>query len=432
MRGLLQRFIRDLGVATRGLALGAILGVGGVALLGPSPAHANGSYSPYDESASAALSRYVRAIADNPKDFDALIGAGRAAIALGDPHAAGGFFARADEVNSRSPLPQAGMGAVAVLSGEPNAALPYFTRAQQLGAPVSSFAIDRGLAYDLLGRQSEAQADYRIAMTGRDGEEARRRLALSLAISGNRTEALQLLGPQMARGDAAAARTRAFVMALTGDPNGARIAIDAAMPGQWAGVEPFIRRIATLRPGDKAAAVNLGIIPDGDGSALALAGNTATVPASPFAGGDRLASIEQMFGPQSPAVSQAPQPAPRAAPAQVSPPPVRYAIATPAKKAPVQAASAPAQKKLWLQLASGSNADALPDQFRRLKSRHRDLFEGVSGYVAKSGEKARLVIGPFRGRDDAEIFAEDLGSIGVDAFSWTSSASDRIVPLGTE
>lgn len=419
MRGFSHIFGRDLWAAA---TLAAVV----VAASGASTAHALGSYSLFNETASAALSRYVRAIADNPKDFDALIGAGRSAIALGDPHAAGGFFARADEVNPRSPLPQAGMGAVACLNGEPHAALPYFTRAQQLGAPVSSFALDRGLAYDLLGRQADAQADYRIAMAGRDGQEARRRLALSLAISGNRAEALQLLGPLMAQGDAAASRTRAFVMALTGDPNGARIAIDAAMPGQWASVEPFIRRIATLRPGDKAAAVNLGIIPDGENSALALASNA--LPASPYQPtGDRLGSIEQMFGPQSPAAVQA---APR--PATQAPAPVRYAVATPAKKAPVQAASTPAPKKLWLQLASGSNAEALPEQFRRLKSRHRDLFEGVSGYVAKSGEKARLVIGPFRGRGDAEIFAEDLGTIGVDAFSWTSSASDRIVPLGTE
>ena len=422
MRGYSHTLASDLRGAMRGLTLGALLAV---AAIGATPALAHGSYSPYNESASTALSRYVRAIADNPRDFEALIGAGRAAIALGDPHAAGGFFARADEVNPRSPLPQAGMGAVAVLNGEPHAALPYFTRAQQLGAPASSFVLDRGLAYDLLGRQAEAQADYRIAMTGRDSQEARRRLALSLAISGNRAEALQLLGPLMAQGDAAAARTRAFVMALTGDPSGARIAIDAAMPGNWASVEPFIRRIATLRPGDKAAAVNLGIFPDNDGSALALAAGSSAAPASPFAGGDRLTSIEQMFGPQSPAATQA-------APQQSTPAPVRYAVATPAKKAPVQAAGAPAPKKLWLQLASGSNADALPDQFRRLKSRHRQLFDGVSGYVARSGEKARLVIGPFRGRDDAEIFAEDLGSIGVDAFRWTSSASDRIVPLGTE
>ena len=426
MRGFSHIFVRDVHGAARGLMAGALLAAGAIAATGASTAHAMGSYSLFNETASAALARYVRAIADNPKDFDALIGAGRSAIALGDPHAAGGFFARADEVNPRSPLPQAGMGAVACLNGEPHAALPYFTRAQQLGAPVSSFALDRGLAYDLLGRQAEAQADYRIAMSGRDAQEARRRLALSLAISGNRTEALQLLGPLMAQGDAAAARTRAFVMALTGDANGARIAIDAAMPGNWHSVEPFIRRIATLRPGEKAAAVNLGIIPDGDNSGLALAGNSSSSP-SYQPSGDRLASIEQMFGPQSPAAVQA---VPR--PATPAPAPIRYAVATPVKKAPVQPASTPAQKKLWLQLASGSNAEALPEQFRRLKSRHRDLFDGVSGYVARSGEKARLVIGPFRGRDDADIFAEDLGTIGVDAFSWTSSASDRIVPLGTE
>ena len=423
MRGISHIFMHGLRDLARGLTVGALL-----AVCVPTSASAYGSYSPYNETASTALSRYVRAIADNPKDFEALIGAGRAAIALGDAHAAGGFFARADEVNPRSPLPQAGMGAVACLNGEPHAALPYFTRAQQLGAPVSSFALDRGLAYDLLGRQAEAQADYRIAMTGRDGEEARRRLALSLAISGNRTEALQLLGPLMAQGDAAAARTRAFVMALTGDPNGARIAIDAAMPGNWQSVEPFIRRIAALRPGDKAAAVNLGIFPDSDSSALALAGSAPVAPPSSFGGGDRIASIEQMFGPQSPVAIQAAPPTQQPAPA-----PVRYAVATPVKKAPVQAAaSVSAPKKLWLQLASGSNADALPDQFRRLKSRHRKLFDGVSGYLASSGAKARLVIGPFRGRDDAEIFAEDLDSVGVDAFSWTSSASDRIVPLGTE
>lgn len=421
MRGYSHIIGRDFRHAARGLALGALLAI---AAIGTSAAYAMGSYSLFNETPSAALSRYVRALTDNPKDFDALIGAGRSAVALGDPHAAGGFFARADEVNPRSALPQAGMGAVAVLNGEPQAALPYFARAQQLGAPVSSFALDRGLAYDLLGRQAEAQADYRIAMSGRDSQEARRRLALSVAISGNRTEALQLLGPLMAQGDAAASRTRAFVMALTGDPNGARIAFDAAMPGNWASVEPFIRRLASLRPGDKAAAVNLGIMPDEDGSAPGLAGNAVAAP-SYGPTGDRLASIEQMFSPQSPA-------AVRAAPVQAAPAPVRYAVATPVKKAPVQTASTPAQKKLWLQLASGSNAEALPEQFRRLKSRHRDLFDGVSGYVAQSGEKARLVIGPFRGRDDAEIFAEDLVSIGVDAFSWTSSASDRIVPLGTE
>ena len=424
MRGSIDKRIRG---ALAGAALGALVAAGGL-VAAPSPANAQGSYSPYNETASAALARYVRAIADKPTDFSALIGAGRSAVELGDAHAAAGFFARADEVNPRSPLPQAGMAAVAVLNGEPHAALPYFARAQQLGAPVTTFACDRGLAFDLLGRQAEAQADYRLALNGPDAEEARRRLALSLAIGGKRAEALALLGPLMAKGDAAAARTRAFVMALTGDPHGARIAIDAAMPGSGASVQPFLQRLTALNSAQKAAAVNLGIFPDSGSSGLALAGGGSPLPNYGSAGSTSLSgglpSSSQSFSTQALSVT-------RQAPAVQSPAPVRYAVATPAKPK-VRTATAPARQKLWLQLASGSNADALPDQFRRMKSRHRSLFDGISGYVAKSGEKARLVIGPFRGSSDAEIFAGDLESVGIDAFRWTNSQTDRIVPLGTE
>jgi len=184
------------------------------------------------ETTSAALARYVRTLASDPRDFGALIGAGKAALELGDAQAAAGFFARADDVDPGSPLPQAGMGAVSVANGNPQAALPYFQRAQQRGASIASFACDRGLAYDLLGQQAKAQADYRVALSGRDGDEARRRLALSLAISGDRNAALQTLAPLAARGDAGVPRVRAFVFALTGDSNAAMNAINAAMPGR--------------------------------------------------------------------------------------------------------------------------------------------------------------------------------------------------------
>ena len=101
------------------------------------PATAQGSYSPYNETATAALARYVRTLASDPKDFDALIGAGKSALEIGDTQAAAGFFARADDVNPRSPLPQAGMGAVSVAAGDPRGAIPYFARAVQLGAKVN-------------------------------------------------------------------------------------------------------------------------------------------------------------------------------------------------------------------------------------------------------------------------------------------------------
>ena len=66
------------------------------ALVG-APAAAQGSYSPYDESPAAALARYVRTLASDPTDFQSLIGAGKAALELGDAQAAAGFFARADD-----------------------------------------------------------------------------------------------------------------------------------------------------------------------------------------------------------------------------------------------------------------------------------------------------------------------------------------------
>jgi Flp pilus assembly protein TadD len=380
--------------------------------LGAAPGQAQGSYSPYDESPAAALARYVRTLASDPKDFQSLIGAGKAALELGDAQAAGGFFARADEVNPTSPLPQAGMGAVAVANGDARGALPYFQRAQQRGEPVASFACDRGLAYDLLGQQAKAQADYRVAISGRDGDEARRRLALSLAISGNRAAALQTLAPLSARGDAGVPRVRAFIFALTGDSNAAMTAINAAMPGSWSRVAPFVQRLPSLSAGQRAAAVNLGIFPDNGQATYAAA------PAAPSV--DRLADLEALLrvglAPQS---GQAP------------------AVQAPAR--PVQASYvrhvAPApnfQPKIWLQLGSGSDDDALSGKFERLKSRNPDLFDGLTPYVARTAAGSRLLVGPFRGRSDAQNLAADFATVGIDVSNFTNSQADRIAPLASE
>jgi len=227
------------------------------------------------------------------------------ALQIGDPTAAAGFFARADEVNPRSPLPQAGMGAVSVANGEATAAMPYFTRAMQLGATQSQIGCDRGLAYDLMGQQKLAQADYTAALTGTDASEARRRLALSLAISGDKAGALQALAPLAAKGDSAAGRVRAFVLALTGDPQGAMVAIDAAMPGSWSRVSPFLQKLPGLQSGQKAAAVNLGIFP-GESGATQYSSNAISSPYAASASTanvvNRLAGIEDQLNQPEPPV----------------------------------------------------------------------------------------------------------------------------------
>jgi Flp pilus assembly protein TadD len=404
------------------------------ALVAAVPAAAQGSYSPYNETAAAALARYVRALADDPKDFNSLVGAGRAALELGDALAAAGFFARADEVNPRSPAPQAGMGAVQVANGNPQAAMAYFTRAEQLGATQTMLGCDRGLAYDLLGQQARAQADYRAALNSADAEEARRRLALSLAISGDKSGALAAIAPLAARGDATTNRVRAFVLALTGNTAAAKMAIDAAMPGTWSRVAPFVQRLASLPAGEKAAAVNLGIFPDSSEPAYAYADPVRTAPSSLQMAGsvstDRLQDVDALLS--APSAPQADQPVWQQPALQPQAQPVQIAYAAPPRPATVERTPAVTKPKIWLQLASGRNSDALSQQFDRLKSNHEAVFKGITGFLVQASDRARLVIGPFRGSSDADILAEDLHTLGIDAFRWTNSDSDRIVPIAGE
>ena len=381
------------------------------------------------EAPSDILLRHVRRLATSPRDFDALIAAGRAALEVGDVQAAIGFFGRADEVYPASALPKAGMGAALVAEGDAAAALPYFDSARQLGASLVLIGKDRGLAYDLLGRHAEAQADYRAAMLGLDGDEARRRLALSLAIIGNKAEAIDQLAPLSARGDPAAARVRALVLALTGDADNARRVLDSRMPGVSAAMDPFFRRLPTLRSDQKAAAVHLGIFPGTESQSGSAVAGTGTAGSTQ----NRIGAIDEWLrrSVQPPAAPQPQQPAQVAA---ATPSVPRPAATQPERRSAVTTAAGSmmtySQQKIWLQLASGRDAQALPEQFRRIKNRNRDLLEGISGYVVETAERSRLLIGPFKDKSDADLFADTLATERVSAFSWTSPAGQAVRKLG--
>ena len=162
------------------------------------------------------------------------------------------------------------------------------------------------------------------------------------------------------------------------------------------------------------AAVNLGIFPDSGEAAYAYAAPPPAIgPSAVTASTDRPAGLDPLL--------RAP-----------SPQPVQVAYVAPPRAAQSQQVAQHHPAKIWLQLASASNAGALPQQFQRIKSKNRDLFEGITPYVAKSPNGARLVIGPFRGASDAETFAEDLETVGVNSREWSNSETDQIVPLGTE
>jgi Flp pilus assembly protein TadD len=387
-----------------------------------------------------ALAGYMLTLGTHPKDFESLIGAGNAALDLGDTMAAAGFYGRAEEAWPQSPLPQAGMGAAMVAQGDAEGALVYFQRAEGLNGSVLTFAADRGLAFDLLGRHAEAQADYRLALMGTDRDEARRRLALSLAITGKKDEAIQILGPLMARGDAAAARCRALVLALSGDTEGAKRTLEATMPGSSYRMDPFFRRLPGLSSRDKAAAVNLGIFPDSSQPSYARAPNTAATtaassspPAATARGGDRLASIEDLLG----HYNATPAPTPQVAPPRIGPPqaqPAQVASVTPRAAHPSVAkptGTASVKERYWVQLASGTNSAALPEEFRRITRRSPDYFEGLKGYVAETGGRTRLLIGPFKDQRDATDYASALEDNNIRAFSWVSPPGQPIRSLAT-
>ena len=234
------------------------------------------------------LTANLRVLASDPDNFNALVAAGNAAVDVGDLNTAAGLFGRAAEEAPSRAEPQAGMGRVMASMGDPVPALNYFNEAVRRGGDVTGFAVDRGLAKDLLGDTAGAQADYRLALGRAHDAIARRRMALSLAIDGEKTAALAFLQPLINQGDPAARRSRAFVLALSGDLDGARGAIEREMPGASRDMEPFLRKLAIISPAQKAAAVHLGRFPENDEIKLAArqaapSSQTITPPAAPTA-----------------------------------------------------------------------------------------------------------------------------------------------------
>ena len=230
------------------------------------------------ETPGAALSRYLSVLATSPRDFNSLIGAGRAALELGDVQAAAGFFGRAEEVNPNAPAAKVGLGAAMAHMGDADGAIFYFGQASKLGAQPMLMATDRGMAKDLQGDLKGAQADYRLAISSLGSDEARRRLALSLAIGRDRKGALDTIQPLLNRHDPAAQRTRAFVLALVGDQIAAAQAIESVMPGGSARFAPFFRYLPNLSVPEKAAAVHLGIFPEDASARVAAADPTPPQP----------------------------------------------------------------------------------------------------------------------------------------------------------
>jgi len=228
-------------------------------LLMPIAAHAQPTS---DAEAGRSLSQALNRLSTDPQNVRALVDAGEAALALDDINGALGFFARAEEVDPRNGRVKAGLGRAMLMTEKPREALKLFNDAVALGVPEGDIAGDRGLAYDLRGDTRRAQRDYGVALRRGSDAEVTRRMALSLAIGGDREAAMQTLDPLLRAQDRAAWRARAFIMAIGGDVDGANGVARTVMPANLAQpMAPFFARLPSLSASQKAAAVHFGRIP---------------------------------------------------------------------------------------------------------------------------------------------------------------------------
>ncbi len=163
-------------------------------------------------------------LARNPRDLPALLRKGEALYLLKRNDEAMAVFEHALAVNPGNAGALLGLGRIR-LAHDPAAAADLFS--QVLGRePRNAAALnDLGIARDLLGQHSMAQAAYRTALAvSPDTMAARVNLGVSLAVSGHEKEALDVLRP-LAAAPETTPRMRqdvAATLALAGEDDAAR------------------------------------------------------------------------------------------------------------------------------------------------------------------------------------------------------------------
>lgn len=246
-------------------SLAAVALAQAVLMTGPARARQAGEVVQATPSAAAVdlLNRNLASLSRNPQDVTALLGAGQAALDLGDVQAANGFFTRANMVNPQLGKAKLGLAVVQIALRQPDSAAENFDAAQALGEQPTGRLAERGMAYDLTGQQDKAQRDYLAALRANAGDEpARLRYAVSLGISGKVSDADRQLEQALAAGDREAWRMRAFIYAMNGRMTDARKVTQSVMPkGLADALDPYMQRLPLLTPSQKASAAYYGEFP---------------------------------------------------------------------------------------------------------------------------------------------------------------------------
>lgn len=413
-----------------------------------------------------ALARYLRVLARDPGDLEALSGAGAAALAVGDADAAINFYVRAEKISPRDGRIKAGLGSALVQKEQPRAALRLFDNATDMGVPPVEIALDRGLAYDLRGDNRKAQADYALVMRSRQDPESIRRLALSMAMSGDRANALIILDPLLRKRDVAAWRARAFVLAMTGDLAGAESAAYAVLPRYQAdSLKPFLSRLPSLKASEKAAAVHFGHFPEDKVPEMVLARPTPSSKGSPtsvvqptpstsstatrptFDRDGRLvmrtesgAKAATQIATSGPITRPTPDPVERAEQKVADQRSLAEDRRAAQRKAAAEKAAAEKKAKAreeakaaksnperyWVQIASGAYLPDLDKEWDKQKKAHAKLLSGKTPWSTPYKATNRLLIGPFPSKAAAQDYVNEARAGGLSSFPVTTPSGQKV------
>ena len=196
---------------------------------------------------------------------------------------------------------KAGLGIAQVRRENPFEALSLFDEALRLGANERSFALDRGLAFDLLGNFERAERDYILPPAGPSDELTAARYFARFA--GKRDEADRMLVPMLQRENPEAWRARALMLAARGEPKEAgKIAAGFLPEREVRRMDGYFRNMTRLTPAQQAAAMHFGHFPLGSniGEDSDSVRTLAVATGQPVPSGDsRLIPRASLWGPKS-------------------------------------------------------------------------------------------------------------------------------------
>jgi len=210
----------------------------------------------------AASNFYNRVLAQQPNNVTALNHLGDMAWQSNLLQEAAGYYGQVLSLDPGNAAALSGRARIMMAQGDPFGAIALIDQLEANGGAGVESLYSRGIAYDLLGRQSDAQILYREGLSEAPADlRLKNSLALSLAISGNYRGALDLLREiaDASPEGAAVRQSLALVYALSGQ-------VATAMeltPGEGGGQvnRVFYGRLSGLSPAQKADAIYFRRLP---------------------------------------------------------------------------------------------------------------------------------------------------------------------------